>query len=385
MAFQLSASKYIRNNKRTCFVLIIALGLTFMAMYVVNYLMMVTNESFAPVCLEMPKKITYANLSAETLGVDTENIPEDEQSEAVKKARNDTLEKIKQIDGVRNAYYTQVLNADYSAVLGRIGYEFPLVDPEVIPEILDHMGAKLEDGRMPSGAGEILCDTVIMKNNNLSIGDWFLERGYGKAFKVVGTLSSEFRFCIGTPNQYNNTGWYFVILTDTEHSDFGKIAGELGIKTSELDTIDDVNGYRDFYRNEVENVTEGVIFAVLLVVMIFLAISVLVAYISFMRNRMNEYCMYTSIGYSKREVYGMIMREMAIIFGSGILLGVICSAIGMWLMDLLLIHPQGLISSWWYPKHFASIIAALIAIVGVLQIPILIMVHNVRTIDRIED
>ena len=37
----LSASKYIRNNKRTCSVLIIALALTFMAMYIINYLLKV--------------------------------------------------------------------------------------------------------------------------------------------------------------------------------------------------------------------------------------------------------------------------------------------------------------------------------------------------------
>ena len=66
----LSASKYIRNNKRTCFVLIIALALTFMAMYIVNYLLKVTEESFKPPLLELPKHVTYADLTPQALGID---------------------------------------------------------------------------------------------------------------------------------------------------------------------------------------------------------------------------------------------------------------------------------------------------------------------------
>ena len=66
----LSASKYIRNNKRTCSVLIIALALTFMAMYIVNYLLKVTEESFKPPLLELPKHVTYADLTPQALGID---------------------------------------------------------------------------------------------------------------------------------------------------------------------------------------------------------------------------------------------------------------------------------------------------------------------------
>ena len=381
----LSASKYIRNNKRTCFVLILALGLTFMTMYVINYLMMVTNESLAPVCLELPKKITYADLTPESMGIDLANTPQEERNQIIQKTRQSIVDRLKKINGIRNAYYTQVINTSYFAVLGGVSYEFPLLTPEDIPEVLDHVGAKLVEGTMPAGDGELLVDSCIMKNSNLSIGDWFMESAYGKVFKVTGVIESDYRFCIGTPNGFNNSGWYFVILTDEAHSDFSKIAEELGIKTSDLDIIEDQPGYKAFYHDEVESVSSTVIFAILLVVMIFLAISVLVAYISFMRNRANEYCLYTSIGFSKREVYGMIMREMGINFGSGILLGVICAALAMWLLDLLLIHPQGLISGWWYPEHFLSIIAAFTAIIGLLQIPILITVHNIRTIDMIED
>jgi len=383
----LSASKYIRNNKRTCFVLIIALALTFMAMYIVNYLLKVTEESFKPPLLELPKHVTYADLTPQALGIDPADYTAEDGSLSrdYRAAREKLIEELKKTEGVRDAYYTQTLNANYNAVLGMTGYEFPLVEPEKIPEFLEHMDAKLVEGRLPSGDGEILCDSEILKNLGLSMGDWFMEWAYGKAFKVVGSIENDYRACIGTPNGFNNTGWWIVVLTDEEHSDFRKLTEPLGVKLSELDNVDDRPGYEEFMRNEVISVTDSVNRVLLLVVMIFLAISVMVAYISFMRNRVGEYCLYASIGYSRREIYGMIMREMGIMFGTGLLLGGIFSLITMAILDPLLITSSGLVSSWWYPEQLLTITAAFAAVVGLLQIPILVTVHNIKTMDLMDD
>lgn len=68
MKNRLSAGKYIKNNKRTCFVLIIALALTLMAMYTVAFTLYTAIESFKPICHEMPKKIAYVSLSYESFG-----------------------------------------------------------------------------------------------------------------------------------------------------------------------------------------------------------------------------------------------------------------------------------------------------------------------------
>ena len=381
----LSASKYIRNNKRTCFVLILALALTFTAMYLVNYLLKVTEESFKTPLLELPKRITYAELTIETMGVHPEDYPDGGLGEAIRDARARTVEQIKNSEGVRDAYYTQVLNANYYAVLGSIGYEFPLVEPEKIPEFLDHMGAKLIEGSLPSGDGEILVDSTILKNNGLTVGGWFMAQHYGKTFKVAGVIESDVMACIGTPNGNYNTGWYIVILTDEAHSDFRTIAEPMGLHVTALDNIEDRPQNEEYYQKENVEVLDRVNRVILLVVMIFLAISVLVAYISFMRNRVGEYCLYASIGFSKREIYGMIMREMGIIFGVGILLGAIFSVIGMAVMDATLVHPQGLHSAWWYPEQVAASLTAYLVIIGLLQIPIMITVHNIKTVDLMED
>lgn len=69
MTQKLSALKFIKNNKRQVFVMVLALGLTFMAMYVLHFILMTTQESFQTIYLTMPEKITFAELTGETLGL----------------------------------------------------------------------------------------------------------------------------------------------------------------------------------------------------------------------------------------------------------------------------------------------------------------------------
>ena len=81
----------------------------------------------------------------------------------------------------------------------------------------------------------------------------------------------------------------------------------------------------------------------------------------------------------------MIMREMGIMFGTGLLLGGIFSLITMAILDPLLITSSGLVSGWWYPEQLLTITAAFAAVVGLLQIPILVTVHNIKTMDLMDD
>ena len=119
--------------------------------------------------------------------------------------------------------------------------------------------------------------------------------------------------------------------------------------------------------------------------MIFLTISILVAYVSFMRNRVNEYCLYTSIGFGRKDIYGMMMREIGIIFGSSIFLGAVITIIIMLLMGNLVLDKLGLVYKYFYHEHLLRIIAAFMAIVGLLQIPIIFTINNIKTIDLIEE
>ena len=386
MKSKLSALKFVRNNKKQVWVMVIAISITFMTMYVVNFLLMTTLESFQTIFLVQPKYLTMFSLTNETAGIDiTEEDTEETAAEKRENARNRIIEDLKKIDGIRNVYYTQSLYATYNAIVGQVGYDIPLLSQEEIPEYLDHMGAKLAEGRMPSGDGEMLVDEVILKNSKKSVGDWYEEKTFGQVFKIVGAVESDKMVCVGMPYGYNNTGWYFMVLCDEAHSDMTQMLKQIGIEVSENDTINDAPDWERAYEENVEKQLTTAITAIMIVVTVFLAISILVANVSFLRNRVNEYCLYMSIGFARQEVYGMIIREILLIFGGSICLGVVLTAGLEVTLAKIILDPLGLCYRYFYWEQFCKIITAFIVIIGLLQIPISVTVNSIKTIDRMEE
>lgn len=381
----LSALKYVRNNKKQVWVMILALSLTFMAMYVVNFLFMTTRESFRVICLEQPKRVAYISLTPETMGVKREDHASDEAyGLAVSEARDGLVRRLREHQGISGAMFTQTCFANYSGIVGGMGWHFPLLPKEEVPVFLEHMGAELIEGRMPEGDGEILVEEKVLKNRKMEIGGYFNEPAFGRTFRVVGVLSSDYVTCVGTPMGYTNSGWFIVVLCDEANSDMTKVLGDLGITPAAQDTLLDCVDFAELFRKQVEEQLDAALLVILIVVIVFLAISILAAYVSFLRSRINEYCLYASIGFGRKDVYGMIMREVLLIFGISLLLGAAVTVAVMIAFGNFVLEPMGLVYRYLYPENLFRILAAFVVIVGLLQIPISVTVNNVKTIDRIE-
>lgn len=386
MSQTLSAVKFIRNNKRQIFVVISALSLAFMAMYVMQFILMVTEQSFRPVMLEQPKKITFAYLSGESLGLTwDDDMTEESYQEQYQKKMDDLMEELRAQDGIKECYYTQLLGVSYVPVVGNWWYTFPMLEAEQIPDYLKYMDAKLVEGRLPERDGEVLLDQKVMMNHDYRIGDYFLEGNYGKIFTIVGTLQSDSMVCAGTPNGYTNVGWALTVLHEESRADFREVMRSLGKTVAEEDTIDDAVRNKKDYESDVAETIESAISVILVVVVAFLAIAVFVTYISFMRNRVGEWCLYMSIGYSRKEIYGLIMREILILFGTSMAVGCVLSALMMVILAKILIIPKGLSFGFWYPAHFLRLCAIYVFLIGMLQIPVCIIIQKIQTIDQVED
>jgi hypothetical protein len=386
MKTRLSAWNYIKNNKKTVGGLIVALAISFMAMYVVYVLLATSIESYKPIMFELPKRQTFVSLTPDAMGVKKEEYETTEEySEAIEKRRNEIIDELKKHEGIDDACYTQILHCVYASVMGQWAYEVPLLEKEDIPSYLEHVGAELVEGRMPEGDGEILVDKTIMKNRGLSVGSWFMQDWYGENFKVCGVIESEGMACVGTPMGYTNGGLYMLILNDEKTCDAEKFLGEIGITISDQDEIVDAVTLAEQYNSEIKGPIEAVINAVFAVVIIFLAISVLVAYLSFMRNRVNEYCLYASIGYSRNDIYGMIIREMLLIFGIGIVVGFLAAIVTAVIINKTVIDPKGLVGHILYGNRLYGIVSTYVLIMGVLQLPVLLNINDIKTIDAIED
>lgn len=366
--------------------MIVALSLTFMTMYLIHFLFLTTKESFKTLFLEQPKRVAYLELTPDTMGIKKEDYHSDDgYNLAIEKARDNMIADMKKQEGISDVVFTQTLYANYQGIIGGVGYHFPLLSKEQIPGFINHMGAKLIKGRLPEGEGEILVDEKVLKNKKMEIGGYFNESSYGHNFKVVGVLASDYLTCVGTPRGYTNSGWYIVVLCDEENADMTKVLKDIGISPTEYDTIYDSADWAKMYTEVVTEQIDTALLAILVVVIIFLTISILVAYVSFMRNRVNEYCLYTSIGFGRKEVYGMIMREMLLIFGISMVLGLVMTVIIMIGLANFMLEPMGLIYQYFYPEHLLRILTAFVVIVGLLQIPITVTVNNIKTIDWIEE
>ncbi|MBO4685079.1 MAG: hypothetical protein J5628_00295, partial [Lachnospiraceae bacterium] len=171
MKSNLSAWKYVKNNKKSVATMISALALSFAVIYIVHVLLMTSVEGFKPMLLEFPKKVGFVNISEKTL-----------EKSKVKGAENgDTKEKMQVLldtlrakEGVKDITWAQVLQAQMQAVIGMWSEEFPLyTTTEEIERYLDHTGAKLVKGRLPEAAGEVVISSMVLKNRKMQVGDWF--------------------------------------------------------------------------------------------------------------------------------------------------------------------------------------------------------------------
>lgn len=366
--------------------MLIALSLTCMAMYVVNFLLMTTEISYKAIMIEKSRNFFLCSLSNSTMGLRAADYASDEEFvEAAAERRDEITMKLKEREEVHEAYFTQGLSGRYQGIVGVVEYMFPLLSVEEVPGYISAMDGKLIEGRLPEADGEIVVEETMFHNQNMILGDYFLDERYGKLFQVVGVVKSDRMHAVGTPQGYANNGWYFFVVGKENIEDGKKLLKEIGIETTEYDSVYDMVALEEEYLKDVQPQFETAILLISLVVMFFLAISILISYVSFMRSRMNEYCLYISLGFSRGEVYGMMMREIGLIFGISLLVGAAVTVGILLALGNTFMRDMGLVFKYWDSKQFLRIITSFLVIVGILQIPIVVTIQNIKTIDNIEE
>ena len=386
MNWGLSAWKYIKNNKKTAATLVTALAVACMSMYVVYSLLITTSESFETVMRENSKKVSFVSISAKTLGIKSDDYKNEEDANAAfDEKQNKLAEYLKNKEGIEDAFFTLVIAAMYHSVIGEYAYEMPLMEPERIQGFLNHTEATLVEGKMPEKEGDILIDDVIRKNGGYQVGDWFEKETYGETFKISGVIKSKSMVCVGVPRGYTNNGWYIVIYNNESVTNLKPMLREYGLDLDDADEVWDADEYIRMYKLQVGDTIDMVISSICGVIMFFLGILVIVVYVSFMRNRVNEYCLYASIGYGRRMIYGMIMREMMMLFSIGTVIGLLISFFVTWVLNVTIISPKGLIGHIVYPEQIATIIGIYVFLMGILQLPVLWSLKKIKTIDAIEE
>ncbi len=382
MRQKLSAMNYIRNNKRRAAVLIVSLALYLLIVYLTQFILSSGTESFKKILVEDTKKMQLVGLPDSTFNIDREAY---ESVEAVREAYADAIEllmeRLREQPGVKTVQKTQQMGVTIYALIGQYSFSFPLGDEAFLKAYMEHMGATLKEGELPDAPGEIILADGIMKNAGLTLGQKLSDED----FQIVGVAESDSYFGGGITVPEKDYAERVCVLSDGSIEDMGELLHDMGYEFSDNEaTIFDYKvgnaDYEDVFA-EVETPAKLVFRGV----MIIMAIMLFLVYTTMLRDRHGEWCLYCSIGYSRKAIYLSILREMLFYVTVAVIAGTALTVIGMIAVDALLIAPMGLACKYLDVSVMGEIVCGYAVVFVLLQLPIRLALQKIRTVDAMEE
>lgn len=386
MSQKIPAFYYIKNNKRRVSVLVVSLAMFFIITYMSMFLLSTTSETFRSVLTESTKYIQYILLTDKDLDIDAgilqDGITEEDHMDAVNKKYNGIKGDFKKCKGIEDVFIVQTEYAYVTSIVGNYYIEIPMTNKKQMDMLLKHMGAELADGRLPEKEDEVVLDRKIIKNYGYKKGDT-LNRN--SDVKIVGIIECDYYFGCGIANNNKTfTNPELCVVTDGTVHNLEKTIEKQGVILENSEFIDLANGEKKL-QDEIIDTISGSTNFIFAGIMVIVAILVVIVNISYMRDRRSEWCLYSSIGYSRKAVYYSMLREMLFVFVTAILSAAVVSIILMKLLDIFLITELGLTCLYFIPGTLIEILCAYIALFGILQIPVRFEIYKIKTIDAIDD
>ncbi|MBE6858180.1 MAG: ABC transporter permease [Ruminococcus sp.] len=379
---KLSPMRYIRNNKRRVSVLIVSLCLCLTIIYVANFLIMSTDATARKLFIGPMERMCAIGLSYENLGITDEDLNEENLPKLKEKMNQKHIEYAKKLDSAENvvkAIPYAPANVNIKPPIAMLGYNIPLIEPEYADALLEHMGAKLIEGRLPEKPNEIVLDKASMLNNGFVVGG-----KKGEKYTITGILDCDLYFGYGIRSEQRYVGLY--ILTDKRVDDAEKYFEVLGLKfEKDYDYVEDYSFWMDEYDKYIKSQLVDATKYIYTGIFVILFISLFVVYTTYLRDRHNEWCLYCSIGYSRKSIYFSIMGELLFTFITAIVIGLIITGAMVFSLDMIMMKPKGISCQYFYPDKIAEILCAFVLFFGMLQIPIRYALYKIRTIDAMED
>ncbi len=385
MSQKISAFYYIKNNKRRVSVLVTSLAMFSIVTYVSMFLLSATSETFEDILTETSRHIQYIQLDGDDLEYnysDKQASPEDIYNEAVNKKYDEIRNSLINSKGIEDAFVVQTEYSYVASLVGNYYVEIPMLNKTDMEKVLKHMGAVLDSGRLPEKAGEVVLDSMLIKNYGYKLGDGLSQNN---DIKIVGIINCGFYFGCGMADR-DNVVFYnpmICVLTDGTVRDLKNTIKKNGVFLENSKFVDLKDGeikLQDEITSAISSST-NIIFAGIIVIV---ATLVVIVSISYMRDRSSEWCLYASIGYSRKAVYFSIVRELLFTFVTAFLIAVVVILL-MKILDILLITELGLQCEYFLFDTLNQILCVYIALFGIMQIPVRIEIFKIKTIDAAED
>ena len=102
------------------------------------------------------------------------------------------------------------------------------------------------------------------------------------------------------------------------------------------------------------------------------------------QDRYSEWCLYRSLGYSQKEVYSLAFREFGICIGISVGLAAVITAV-LCVIGAALMRSKGMFYEYILPSVLLKILGIGTLLAGIMQIPLVIAMQKVKTIDAMEE
>lgn len=361
----ISALLYMKNNKRRILVLVLTLGLFMTMLYSISFILRLSEVTFYNAMVERSEKMQFFGFSS----ANEENI-----------SNKELAERFSSLENVDYAFPSIYITPHLKAAIGELGFDAPLVDKENLPIVMDYMGAKLLKGTIPEKPGEVILDEKSAKNMGISIGDTI----YTKDFTVTAIASCDSYFVSGIYPEGYTDRMCVVVLSKGKGIDYTKALEDMGYSTEKAIVYDNITLTEDYNVSIRDSIglPKNIITIFSTVV---LCICIAVVFNMYLRDRHEEWCLYSSIGFSSGEIYLLAMRELLITWGLSILMGTVLSATLAAVISGIMVTPMGLMADYIMPDTLFMIFCMLVFLMGIMQIPLMFAISRIKTVDAAEE
>lgn len=381
MKSKLSPWPYIKHNKRRMAALIISLAVFAAMLYLIVYIIDSTVLPFYDIGLEKYKSSNVLAIDYdETKDVKYEEGMTDEEYyklfwNAVYKGFSRVKDKIKAIDHVDDVLLFKRSQLRFKTITGDMTepvYLFENLDD--INTLMKHEDLKIIRGRMPKKRGEIVVDRKIANNQGNA-----LLNSMAEGYTVVGFIDSDKYISFGFACENENNGW-LLVLTDKQVS----VADDVRKAGIKVNSVQDYESTKKSFDSEVGGLDKvKIVFS--MVSNIILSLCIMVVLSLHISDRHNEWCLISSIGFSKFEIYIMAIKELLFAFVLGGVLGISAGFLLSLYMDISTMKPIGVHIPCFRLEGVILAVIMIIMILGFCQLPLFVNLNKVTTIDEIED
>lgn len=272
-----------------------------------------------------------------------------------------------------------------TGVTGRISTFAFFVNEDARDFIVESNEVSMIEGRFPDvGTNEIVISREIADNKGIGIGDFIgkeieADEGVNGKYEIVGIFEGEGVFSIGDYNYYklNNVTASECVLTDNNNviyqdEEVGVNVNVYSYETEELD----IKEY-----GQILTVCMIVLTVFIYIVVIFIVIFVMYIYYS---QRKSEYGILLAIGYKKRNIVSMAIKEVVVVSVSAFCIGSVASLLVGMILNVLYFENIGQSIYIWELSYFYASAVMCILIVFFAAMMIWRMISKIDCIALIE-